>query len=123
LGKGAHASGGAAQQYALQAVLVIEVAVRGRDHEFMVILLQLREPLRELALVAAEDIGNRGDAAACERGVRVGVLELGTKDVAHGLTARGIPALAQQAIEVAREAPVKGDRETVHQGAYRAAAG
>ena len=58
----------ALEDHRLDAVVVVEVRVHGRDDQVVVVVLQRGEPFGEVALVVVVDVGEVGDAQA--RGLR-----------------------------------------------------
>ena len=59
-----HRLGRAAQHRDLQAGVVVEMDVQGRDLEIVVAVLRLGEPPAEIARLVVVDIGQGGDAEA-----------------------------------------------------------
>ncbi len=113
-GKFAHGADGALQHGILEAILVIEVHVHGRDHEVVVRVLALGQPLREVACVVVVDIRKTGDTVAARRALLRFPVEMPADEVAYRFAAVFVAALRDQFVEGRGEIVVEGDGDALH---------
>ena len=101
-------AGAAAEDEDLQAARVVEVHVRGGDDEADVLVLQVGQPLEELALVVVVGERDRGHAL----GVVVGEgqrVELVADEAGHPARAAGEAPRGHPAVEAGEELVRQGD--------------
>ncbi len=100
----------AAQHDDLQAVVVIEVDVQGRDDVLAEVVLHVGELLGELADVMVIDQGQRGDREPVA--LEVGVDQVGAHEVAQRLGAVGVALGPDVLVEALQEVTIHRDPES-----------
>lgn len=113
-GELAHGPHGSLQHRSLEAVLVIEVHVHGRDHQVVVSVLAPGEPLGQIARVVVVYIREARDAVAARCVVLRLAIEVLADQVAHGFAAVRIAARSDQPVEAGGEFVVEGDGDALH---------
>jgi hypothetical protein len=79
-----HGTRRATQDDALHAIVVIQMGMQGRHAQIVMLMLVVRHPLRQFALVVVRDVGQVGDAGGASSCQTAG-FDLGAQDVAHRL--------------------------------------
>ncbi len=90
---------GPLQHDGLDALIVIEVSVQGRDRQIVVCMLNTRQPLREIPFVMIIDIGQIRDARAPHIALFGALLQVGTENIAHRLASVRVATLFDEFIE------------------------
>lgn len=111
----AHGCHRSLQDGALEAVLVIEVHVQGRDHEIVAGVLALGESLGEVAFVVVVDVRETRHAVAAWRAILRFAIEAIANEVAHRFTAVPVAPLLDQPVEGRGKFIVEGDRDALHE--------
>lgn len=113
-GELAHRSHGSLQHRCLEAVLVVEMHVHGRDDQVVVRVLAHGETLGEIALVVVVHIRETRDALAARRVVLRLAIEPLADQVTHSFAAVGVAAPGDQPVEAGREFVVEGYGDALH---------
>jgi len=113
-GELAHGGHGSLQHCRLEAVLVVEMHVHGRDDQVVMRVLALGDPFGEIARMVVVDIRETRDAVAVGRVVLRLAVELLADQVAHGFAAVLVATPGDQPVEAGGELVVEGYGDALH---------
>lgn len=114
MGEGPYRGRGAAQDDALQAIVVVEVGVQGGDGQVVLAMLQGGQSLGQVALVMVVDVGEIGDAMAIPVPVRARGFQVRAHQVPHGFGTVLVAALGDELVKLGRQVLVNGNRDAFH---------
>ena len=114
VGEMAHCLRSATQDHGLQAVVMVEVRMHGRDRQVMVRMVQGSQALGQVALVVVEHIRQAGNAVFAGRAFELRLAEFGTQQVTHRFGPVRIAAPRHPGIELLGQAVIEGNGEAFH---------
>ena len=88
--------------------------MHGGDRQVMMVVVQVGQAVRQLALVVVIDIGERGQALAVAARLRALRLEALAQQVAQRLGTPGIALGRDEGVEPLQELRFDGDGDAVH---------
>ena len=114
IGEVLHGIRRAAQRDRLQAVVVVQVDVHGRQHQIVVLMLQVRQPFGEIAGVVVVDVTQRGYAIRGLVTFQALRTQQAAQDVAHRLGPVLVALAPDQFVEAGGEFLAERNREAFH---------
>jgi hypothetical protein len=114
VGEGLNGRRGPAQHHGLQAVLVVQVHVHGRQHEVVVVVLQAGQALSQIAGVVVVDVAEGSHAERRLLALQALRTEEVAEQVAHRFRAVAIALSADVFVELTRQFLAERNGEPFH---------
>ena len=115
LGEGLRRLDGPAHEHGFQAVGVIEMNLRGRDHQIVMLVLQFGYLLRRGPVVMIVDITDAGGTPFRPVFLQTDMADLVADEIPHGFGAIDVAPLAYEGVELLCELIVQRDGEALHE--------
>ena len=109
-----HGTRGATQDDALHAIVVIQMSMQGRHAQIMMLMLGMRHPLRQFALMVVIHVGQVGDAVGRVLPCQTAGFNMGAQDVAHRLRTVRIAPGHNQGIKGPGQVFIEGYGKSLH---------